>query len=188
MFADELAGVLRATGRPVVRVSADDFHNVRAIRYRRGRESSEGFWLDSYDYPRLRADVLDPLGPGGDRRYRPVAHDVITDEVLTPPWESAAAESVLVLDGLFLHRAELADVWDLTVFLDVPFAETARRMAERDGTDTDPEHPTMRRYVQAQRRYFRSDRPHDRATVVIDNTAIEEPRVTKWPDMVFIGS
>jgi hypothetical protein len=35
-----------------------------AVRYRRGRSSPEGFWLDSFNYERLRADVLEPLGPG----------------------------------------------------------------------------------------------------------------------------
>lgn len=35
---------------------------------------------------------------------------------------------------MFLHRDELADRWDWSVCLDVPFTETARRMAARDGT------------------------------------------------------
>jgi len=32
VFADELAAVLRSLGRYVVRVSVDDFHNVRSTR------------------------------------------------------------------------------------------------------------------------------------------------------------
>jgi uridine kinase len=45
-FAEELAAAVRALGRPVVRVSLDDFHNVRAVRYRLGRDSPQGFWRD----------------------------------------------------------------------------------------------------------------------------------------------
>ena len=75
VFADELAAELAARGREVVRVSADDWHQVRALRHARGRTSAEGFWLDSYDYPRLRAEVLDPLGSGGSREYRARGHD-----------------------------------------------------------------------------------------------------------------
>lgn len=67
-FADALAETLRERHREVIRVSVDDFHHVRAIRYRRGRDSAEGFWLDSFNYSRLRADVLDPL----PRRHPPV--------------------------------------------------------------------------------------------------------------------
>ena len=131
-FADELAAVLRARGRPVVRVSVDDFHHVRAVRHRRGRHSPEGFWRDSYDYDRFRADVLTPFARDGSRRYRPAAHDLDSDAVLDPEWQTAAPDSVLIVDGLFLHRDELAGIWDVSVFLEVPFAVTTRRMAVRD--------------------------------------------------------
>jgi len=177
VFADELAEMLRSLGKYVVRVSVDDFHNVRSTRYRRGRLSPEGFWLDSFNYDRLHADVLTPLGPGGSRRYRSAAHDLITDEILDPEYDVAPPGAVLVADGLFLHRDELADAWEFSVFLDVPFEITVARMAARDGTNPDPEHPTIQRYVGAQQLYFKSCSPHRRATLVIDNTTFATPRL-----------
>jgi uridine kinase len=178
VFAAELAGVLREGGRDVVQVSLDDFHHVRAVRYRRGRTSPEGFWLDSFDYPRFAAEVLRPLGPGGSGRYRPRGHDLATDEVLDEPLVLAPGGAVLVVDGLFLHRSELEGLWDFTVFLDAPFEVTAARMAVRDGTHPDPEHPSVARYVQAQRRYFAERAPWERADVVVDNADVERPSVT----------
>ena len=175
VFAAELAAVLRQAGREVVQVSLDDFHHVRAVRYRRGRTSPEGFWLDSFDYPRFAEEVLEPLGPGGSRRYRPRGHDLVTDAVLDGPFLTAPAGAVLVVDGLFLHREELEGLWDFTVFLDVPFEVTAARMAERDGTHPDPEDPSMARYVQAQRRYFAEREPWSRADVVVDNADVARP-------------
>ena len=71
VFADQLNGVLREQAHPVVRASVDDFHHPRVQRYRRGRSCPSGFWLDSFDYDRLRHDLLDPLRHGGSRRYRP---------------------------------------------------------------------------------------------------------------------
>lgn len=139
-FSNHLAELLREQGRPVARVSLDDFHNIKAVRYRKGRDSPEGFWSDSYNYDRFRADVLDPFSPGGSRRYRPAAHDLITDAILTPERRNAKDGAILVVDGIFLHRNELSGSWDLSVFLYVPFVETARRMALRDGSDPDPEH------------------------------------------------
>ena len=59
-FADELGDVLRVSGRSVIRASVDGFHNPRAIRYRMGRDSPEGFFRDSYDYEQLKATLLDP--------------------------------------------------------------------------------------------------------------------------------
>ena len=61
VFADQLADRLRAQGREVVRVSADDFHHVRAVRWRRGRDSAEGFFLDSYDLAALRDRASPPV-------------------------------------------------------------------------------------------------------------------------------
>jgi uridine kinase len=181
VFADQLAGVLQAGGRPTIRVSADDFHQVRAVRHRLGRDSPEGFWLDSYDYERLRANVLAPLGPGGSRRYRPAAHELRTDALLDLPWLDAAPGSVLVLDGLFLHRDELASEWDLSVFLEVPFAASVARMARRDGSEPDPDHPSVRRYVAGQRLYFDACAPWHRADLVVDNTSLDEPRLVPRP-------
>jgi uridine kinase len=178
-FADALAATLRERGRPVVRVSVDDFHHVRTKRYRLGRDSAEGFWLYAFDYDRLRRDVLDPLAPGGSRRYRPRAHDLATDAVLDPEPVTAPPGAVLVVDGLFLQRDELRAAFDVTVFLDVPFAVTARRMARRDGTGDDPDGPDLRRYVEAQRIYFAACDPHARATIVVDNTDHAAPRIRR---------
>ncbi|MDQ2749168.1 MAG: hypothetical protein M3Y44_06545, partial [Actinomycetota bacterium] len=47
----------------------------------------------------------------------------------------------LLLDGLFLHRDELAAAWDFSIFLDVAFSVSVARMAERDGTTSGPAPP-----------------------------------------------
>jgi uridine kinase len=177
VFADELAAELTARGRAVVRVSADDWHQVRALRHARGRTSPEGFWLDSYDYPRLRAEVLEPLGPGGSRVYRARGHDLASDEVLSGPVSQAPVGAVVLVDGLFLQRFELEGCFELAIWLDVPFEETAARMAHRDGTSPDPEDPSMRRYVGAQRTYFEQRSPWARADLVVDNTDLAAPFV-----------
>lgn len=187
VFAAELAAALREAGREVVQVSLDDFHHVRAIRYRRGRTSSDGFWLDSFDYRRFAAEVLEPLGPGGTRRYRPRGHDLATDEVLDGPFHLAPQGAVLVVDGLFLHRGELEGLWDFTVFLDVPFDVTAARMAERDGTHPDPSDPSMARYVEAQRRYFAECEPWSRADAVVDNAEFARPVLRAEPEVRLRG-
>jgi hypothetical protein len=86
VFADQLAGVLREQTRPVVQASADNFHHPRVQRYRRGRSSPSGFWLDSFDNDQMRHDLIDPLGPAGSRRYRTAVHDLDTDQHHYLPW------------------------------------------------------------------------------------------------------
>ena len=174
-FADELADVLRLTGRPAVRVSLDDFHQPRAVRYRLGQESPLGFWRDSYDYPRFWADVLTPFGAG---RYRDRSHDLATDQVLDPPWQQAPEDAVLVVDGIFAHRDELAGAWNCSVFLQVSFAETARRMAVRDGGPSPGS-----RYREGQRIYLAECDPVRRASLVVDNGDLAAPRFVTGADI-----
>src|SRR5262249_39050048 len=106
-FADELADILRMLPRDVIRASVDGFHNPRALRYRRGRSSPEGYFEDSYNYAALKKHLLDPLSPGGSRRYRAAVFDHVTDTPVSIPEREAPASSILLFDGIFLHRPEL---------------------------------------------------------------------------------
>ncbi|MEU4604095.1 hypothetical protein AB0F43_14035 [Kribbella sp. NPDC023972] len=54
-------------------------------------------------------------------------------------------------------------------------------MAHRDGTHPDPQHPTLQRYVGAQHLYFDACTPHQRATILIDNTTLDAPRLVRFP-------
>ena len=78
-FASQLACAVDVAGRPAIVVHEDDFLAPRAVRYRRGRESPEGFFHDSYDLGALIRHVVDPLRPGGDRRIRRRMFDHGTD-------------------------------------------------------------------------------------------------------------
>jgi uridine kinase len=83
----------------------------------------------------------------------------------------------VVIDGIFLHRDELLEAWDYSIFLDVPFKLSVARMAARDGSAPDPADPSVVRYVEGQRMYLRACRPWERATVVIDNSQPDFPRL-----------
>ena len=72
-------------------------------------------------------------------------------------------------------------VWDFSIFLDVPFEVTAKRMAIRDGTDPDPQHASMRRYVEAQQLYFGMCAPQQHASVVLDNAVLDASRLVRVP-------
>jgi uridine kinase len=178
-FADALAAHLG--GRPVLRVSVDDFHHPRATRHARGRLSPEGFWLDSFDYAALRSRVLNPVGPGGSRLVRIASHDLATDGYVDPDPVAVADDTVVIVDGLFLHRPELAGAWDVTVFLAVPFEVTVARMVTRDGAPPDVDDPANRRYVEAQRHYLATCSPAHRATLVVENSDPADPRVVSRP-------
>ena len=179
ILANELAPLLESSGRPVIRASVDDFHRPRAARSARGPESPEGYYFDSFDYPALRAALLDPLGAGGDRRFRRRVFDFRTDKPVAAPTETAADNAILLLDGVFLLRRELIDLWDFRVFVAVPFAETQRRAATRDlallGDEEAVRHRFAVRYVPGQQLYYGRTHPQVKADVVIDNVDPDLP-------------
>ena len=173
----DLATELRARGVPVIEASLDDFHHVKARRYRRGRDSWQGYWHDAFDLRRVRRELLEPLGLVGDLRYRTRGHDLATDEVLDGPWENADLDAVLLFDGVLLQRPELAQALDYVIFVDAPEDERYRRMAVRDGIDPDPEALKNLRYTLVQRHYRWSREPLRWADAVVDNTDPELPEL-----------
>jgi uridine kinase len=169
-FAALLAGAYSEQRRPVEVVHLDDFLNPRAVRYRLGRTSPEGYFSDTYDLAAFSAKVLDPLRPGGNRTIVRRAFDYTSDSPVEDSPVVVPEDAVVIVEGMFLHRDELCERWDVSVFLDVPFAVSVSRMAARDGSHPDPEHPSLYRYVQGQRIYLSRCKPKERATIVIDNS------------------
>jgi uridine kinase len=102
------------------------------VRYQRGEGSPEGYYRDSFNYQKLIEVLLAPLGPAGTRRYRSVIFDYRTDRDVDQHPTIADARSVLLFDGVFLHRQELREYWDYTVFLDVDFEITLARAVRRN--------------------------------------------------------
>jgi uridine kinase len=178
-LANELVAPLQALGHSVIRASVDDFHNPREIRYRRGRESAEGYFVDSFDLDAMISVLLAPLGAEGDRRIRRKIFDYRSDSALASPSKIVANHAILLFDGVFLQRDELRGHFDLTIFLDVPFEVTVARMVDRDGADPSLEHASNRRYVDGQRLYLARCRPGELADVVVDNSQFDRPRIVR---------
>lgn len=175
VFADELAAALRHRGRTVVRAGVDSFHHPREVRHRRGRDSSEGYLWDSYNYPLLQRVLLEPLRAGAGARYRTAAFDYVTDTAVEMADAAVPERAILVFDGIFVHCPQLRGYWDYSVFLRVGFDTSVPRCAQRDGTSPDPAGTSNRRYVEGQRLYFAECAPETHATVVVDNTDLAAP-------------
>ncbi|MGN6694608.1 MAG: hypothetical protein ACTHN0_10565 [Aquihabitans sp.] len=180
-FAGELADELQRRGLPVIRVTMDGFHNPRAIRYRQGRGSADGYYDDAYDFDSVRRALLDPLGPDGDRRYRTAVIDLAADLPVDDPPVEAPRDAVLVVDGSFLQKPALRAAWDHVVFLDASFEAAAARGIDRDaellgGRDAAAAAFTNR-YHAAQRRYLAEHHPADQADTVIAHDEPAHPSI-----------
>lgn len=171
-------------GREVLSVSIDGFHRPRADRMARGT-GPESFYQDSYDYEAFRAAVVEPFRAG--REIRPAVFDVARDEAVHPDPIEPSEDAVLIVEGIFLRRPELASLWDASLYVKADFEVTVPRGNARfpdraDGSDDsdDPDHPSNARYVGGQKLYLQQARLAP-PTWIVDNTDLQRP-LLEHPD------
>ena len=180
-LADELVGPTRQFGREIIRASVDGFHHPRRRRYARGADSPEGYFVDSFDHDALKRELLEPLGPGGTRRYRRAVFNYRVDAPVNASAEEAQANAILLFDGVFLLRPELRAYWDFAIWVDAPFSVTVHRAVHRDAADDTHLEAVRdsyeRRYVPGQRIYLSRCRPIEHADVVLNNADFANPKL-----------
>jgi uridine kinase len=179
VLGHELAALV-GPAREVHRVSVDGFHRLRADRYERGR-TAEAFYRDSYDHDAIRHRLVGPFRAG--EPWLGAVHDVEREvPVDVPPEPPADPEALLLVDGIFLHRPELADLWDASVWVEVPFEVSVprgnARFGEVSAEAADPASAVNARYVDGQRLYLAEVDPASRATWVLGNTDLAAPVLT----------
>ncbi|PZF88362.1 uridine kinase [Micromonospora deserti] len=161
---DELAAALveplRALGRPVLHVRADDFLRPASVRLEHGRTNPDAYYEGWVDEVGLRREVLDPAGPGGPGRVLPSLWDVRADRASRADYVQLPPGGVLLVSGALLLGGGLP--FDVTVHLELTPAALARR--------TDPE---RRWTLPAFARYADEVSPASFADVVV---RIDDPR------------
>ncbi len=183
-LADELAATLRArTARPVLRVAIDHFKRQVDLRTRYPAGTPESYYHDMFDVEAIRDQLLVPLGPGGDRRYRTQIMDFAGRTPVDFGVSVAPDDAVLVADGGFLQKPVLFPHWDLRVYLHIEQADVLRRGTLRDQAWMDSPEAAAARYrtyyLPGEQLYLAEVRPADRADIVVDNRVFEAPRILR---------
>jgi uridine kinase len=190
-LAREITAAVAAAGRPVIHLTMDGYHHRREHRYRQGRSSARGYYDDAYDFTAFADYVLIPLGAGGGWRYRERIIDLASDEPRDEPLIEAPADAVVVVDGSFLQRPELAMHWDHRVFvntrLDVARSRGTTRDSELFGGRSQAEQIYDTRYHAAARLYLESVHPAEQATLIVDNDDLANPGIRTPPGDVMPG-
>ena len=187
-LADDLADTLRRSGASVLRASIDGFHHPASLRHRRSESNPTlSYFEDSFDYPAVRRLLLDPLGPSGNHRIRTRVFDHRSDQPIHESPHTAPEDSVLLFDGVFLLRPELAECWDLSIYLSVDPAVTLERALTRDlslfGTRAKTEQRYRARYLPGQAHYLSSVDPEQHTDVFIGNNDPASPTILRFPSM-----
>ncbi|GAA3747080.1 hypothetical protein GCM10022239_23210 [Leifsonia bigeumensis] len=162
-FADDLAEALRQNDAHVFRASIDDFFRPRRDREREGWLDGGAQYRDAYDYSLLRRVLVDPFHTAGSTGFVLTGFDEVRDQpVFQPKWMSAGPDAILVVDGVFLNRPELAGLWNYSIWLSTPLIESGDEEVMRDSA--------------ADEAYLKDANPSEKATTIIDNQDLDHPR------------
>ncbi|TCJ82243.1 UNVERIFIED_ORG: uridine kinase [Bacillus cereus] len=180
-FANELAEEIKKRGLPVTRASIDDFHNPRVIRYAKGKESARGYYEDAHDYTAFKERLLKPLGPDGNLQYETISHNLKTDIPVHNEPLMAQSNMVLIVDGTFLFKKDVAHLFDYKIFVDTDFEIARKRGAKREteafGSYEEAEKMFLNRYHAACKMYIDEHNPKSCADVIFRNNNFDDPVV-----------
>jgi len=170
--------------RPAVRATVDAWHNPRDVRMRRGGESAEGYYRNSFDLDALTRDLLTPFRNGAPS-VRTAGFDYLADRQVQAE-EQVPPRAALLFDGVFLLRPELIASWDLRVYLHVPEQVTLARAVVRDrhlfGDAEAVRAMYQMRYLPGQALYRDDASPLEVADIVLDTSDWQRPVVLRWPN------
>jgi uridine kinase len=114
-------------------IAGDDFFAGGTNEAWRGRTPEERAGL-VIDWRRLRTEVLEPLRAGRSAAYRPF--DWKSWAGLSPEWVQVPLAPVVLLDGVYSGRPELADLIDLAVLIEMSDDQARRRrLVLREGAE-----------------------------------------------------
>lgn len=115
--------------------------------------------------------LLEPLGPGDNCHFRSTLYDVRGSRPNLSPEHYAETTDVLLLDGLFLHSAELDTCFDFTMFTSADFETCLTRALTRnqEGISDPRELEALYRlkYIPGFMLYMQEVHPEDCASFVV---------------------
>lgn len=179
-FAYQLSARLNNKNKHNIVVSIDDFHHSKEIRYTKGKDSAEGFYLDSYQYDTFIKECILPFRAGSNQILTH-AFDLEKD-VESLKYMNLHPETILIIEGIFLHRDELYSIWDYSIYLDIERGISLERNLLRSSKSDDTfniesyKQRFFSRYQAGQELYQNQCSPKSRASIVIDNSDFYNPK------------
>jgi len=174
-FADAFERFLKNHNYKTQSIHLDDFHNPRKIRYA-GKDQADNYYNLSFNIKHIVEKLLKPLRRKGDYSAKMRLLDWHTDKYDIEKEFTFSPNTIVIFEGVFLFRKELAPYIDYKVFLDIAFEESKRRAKDRDPKTTLEKYDV--KYLPAQQRYLGKYPSCDTADMVVDNSDWEKPKIS----------
>ncbi len=161
----EIIAVLRSKGYDVALLHIDDFIHPKSIRYNNDFAPWECYYNLQWRYDYLINEVIGALKSGESLCKSIELYDKDNDTYLN---QSICLKNggILIIEGIFLQRSELSDIFDYMIYIDVPEKTRLKRVLSRDGYIGDSEQIKEKyesRYFPAERYYVKTCSPAENA-------------------------
>ena len=147
----------------------DDFIHPRSVRYNADYPEWECYYDLQWRYDYLLSQIIAPIKSGIDLKCDVELYDKDNDTYLLNEINIPVG-SVVIIEGVFLQRKELENMFDYIIYIDIPEEVRLQRVLERDGYIGNREQIKAKydnRYFPAERHYIATCVPSDKADHLI---------------------
>jgi phosphoglycolate phosphatase len=176
VFSKALEAFLKAKGHDTQLIELDDFHNPRKIRYA-GENQAENYFQRSFNISLIIKKLLSPIYQKKIVSTELTLLNVDSDKYDLTKKYSVKRNTIVIFEGVFIFRKELAPYIDYKIFLDIPFNECKRIAKVRDIQASMEKYDA--KYIPAQVQYLNEYPPRKVADMIIDNTDWEYPKIIR---------
>ena len=179
-FAASLKAHLERHHFPVTLISVEDFSNPNCIRHK-GKCEVGNYYNLNYDFNHMKNKILLPLKEQNSLNVVMSHLDLTTDRYDNIKHYHIVPESIVIIEGVFLMREEVAPYIDFNIHLhlsiDCVLARVEKQDVPRFGIGVLAEFE--RSYLPAQKAYLKRYPPEVHADMIIDNTFVDTPVLLK---------
>ncbi|MGG1850410.1 uridine kinase family protein [Bacillus wiedmannii] len=157
-----LANKIKSKFSTVTIVHMDDFY-LSSSQIINEHPTNKSIGAD-FDWKRLLQEVLDPISNGIEGCYK--RYDWETDSLAET--HTVPAIGIVIIEGVYATRQELAEMYDLKIWVNCPRETRIKRGIARDGETA--RDMWENNWMVAEDMYVESHKPHEFADFIIDGT------------------
>lgn len=172
MISDMLSETLFSKGYNNIIFHLDDFIFPRSVRYDEQHSQWQCYYSIQWRYDYFINKVLLPIKKNQTFDDYIELYDKENDNYKKQKLE-IQNRTIIIVEGIFLQRKELKDLFDYVIYIDVPESERLERLVKRDtyiGSDLEIVSKYQNRYFPAEHKYIAEYSPKHLADCVIYNT------------------
>lgn len=180
IFCQNLTNHLVSKKLQAIQITIDGYHNPKAVRYRQGRDSAQGYYEDAYNENKFLKYVL-KSSQNKTPYYIESIHNLETDEDVKPIKHWLTNQHILLTDGAYLFKNIFLPYWDFKIYLYSDFTTALMRGIQRDaeslGGLSAAEEKYEKRYHAASKMYMNECQPLQVADMIVNNNNFKDLKI-----------